>query len=195
MRALDHAVEAIYSNRHQTFTDTLAAEAIRLLFRHLPASIRTEGEERLAHRGQCQTAAWCSLYGAINVRLGISHALGHKIGPTWNVPHGVTSCITLPHGMRFMAGIAPHRFALIAQALGIYFDPADPQPAARACADHVAAFIAQFDVPHSLHDAGVPREEVSRIVAPVHAEVNFAAVVDRAVSADEIANLLNAAYG
>jgi len=40
-------------------------------------------------------AAWFSLYGAINVRLSISHALGHKIGPTWNVPHGVTSCIML----------------------------------------------------------------------------------------------------
>jgi alcohol dehydrogenase class IV len=195
MRALDHAVEAIYSNRHQAFTDTLAAEAIRLLFRHLPASIGTQGDEQLAHRGHCQTAAWFSLYGAINVRLGISHALGHKIGPTWNVPHGVTSCITLPHGMRFMADVAPQRFALIAHALGIDFDPADPRPAARACADRVAAFIAQFDVPHSLREAGVPRTEVSRIVAPVRDEVSFAGVVDRPVTADEIAKLLDAAYG
>jgi alcohol dehydrogenase len=194
MRALDHAVEAIYSTRHQLFTDALAAKAIRLLFAHLPGSIRSTGDEQLAHRGYCQMAAWFSLYGAINVRLGISHALGHKIGPTWNVPHGVTSCITLPHGMRFMAGIAPERFEPIAEALGVGFDPANPKPAALTCADRVAAFIAGFEVPNSLRKAGVKREEVARIVKPVQEEVNFAGVVDRPVTVDEIAALLDAAY-
>jgi alcohol dehydrogenase len=194
MRALDHAVEAIYSTRHQLFTDTLAAKAIRLLFAHLPDSIRGTGDEQLAHRGYCQMAAWFSLYGAINVRLGISHALGHKIGPTWNVPHGVTSCITLPHGMRFMAEIAPERFEPIAETLGLAFDAADPKPAALACADRGASFIAQFEVPNSLHKAGVKREEVARIVEPVQEEVNFAGVVDRPVTVGEIAALLEAAY-
>ena len=195
MRALDHAVEAIYSTRRQAFTDALAVKAIRLLFEHLPASIRESGPSRLAHRGQCQMAAWFSLYGAINVRLGISHALGHKIGPTWNVAHGVTSCITLPHAMRFMADIAPQRFEAIAEALDIAFDPVNPRPAALACADRVAAFIAQFDVPHSLREAGVRHEEVARIVEPVHEEINFAKVVDRPVTGAEIARLLEAAYG
>jgi alcohol dehydrogenase len=140
-------------------------------------------------------AAWFSLYGAINVRLGISHALGHKIGPTWNVAHGVTSCITLPHGMRFMAGIAPQRFEGIAEALGIDFDSGNPKPAALACADRVADFIAQFDVPNTLRKAGVKREDVAAIVGPIHEEINFAQVVDRTVTVDEIAGLLDAAYG
>jgi alcohol dehydrogenase len=194
MRALDHAVEAIYSTRSQPFTDTLAVKAIRLLVGHLPLSISSKGHASLAHRGQCQLAAWFSLYGAINVRLGISHALGHKIGPTWNVPHGVTSCITLPHGMRFMADIAPQRFEGIAEGLGIEFDRNDPRPAALACADRVADFIAQFDVPRTLKAAGVSREDVTKIVAPIHEEINFAKVVDRPVTADEIAGLLAAAY-
>jgi len=194
MRALDHAVEAIYSTRAQPFTDALAVRAIRLLVEHLPGSIATKGAASLAHRGHCQMAAWFSLYGAINVRLGISHALGHKIGPTWNVAHGVTSCITLPHGMRFMAGIAPQRFGGIAEGLGIPFDAADPRPAALACADRVAQFIAQFDVPHTLKAAGVKREDVAAIVAPIHEEINFAQVVDRPVTVDEIGGLLAAAY-
>jgi alcohol dehydrogenase class IV len=97
--------------------------------------------------------------------------------------------------MRFMAEIAPQRFGPIAEPLGIPFDPSNPRAAALACADRVAAFIAQFDVPHSLRAAGVAREEVARIVAPVHEEVNFAGVVDRLVTADEIARLLDAAYG
>ena len=60
MRALDHAVEAIYSTRHQLISDTLAAKAIALLVEHLPASIKTSGDETLAHRGYCQMAAWFS---------------------------------------------------------------------------------------------------------------------------------------
>ena len=93
-----------------------------------------------------------------------------------------------------MAGIAPERFEPIAEALGVGFDPVNPKPAALACADRIAAFIAGFEVPNSLRKAGVKREEVARIVKPVQEEVNFAGVVDRPVTVDEIAALLDAAY-
>jgi alcohol dehydrogenase class IV len=96
--------------------------------------------------------------------------------------------------MRFMAEIAPERFEPIAEALGVAFDAAAPKPAALACADRVAAFIAGFDVPNSLRKAGVKRDEVARIVKPVQEEVNFAGVVDRPVTVEEIAGLLAAAY-
>ncbi len=103
MRALNHAVEGAYSTRHQLVTDTLATRAIALLNAHLLPSLQTHGDDELEHRLQCQLAAWLSIFGMSNTRGGISHALGHQIGPMWNVPHGVTSCITLPHVMRFMA--------------------------------------------------------------------------------------------
>ena len=124
MRAMDHAVEVIYSSRHQLIADTLGARAISLLVNHLPASLKTTGAESLAHRGQCQLAAWFSIFGIMSTRVGISHALGHQIGPMWDVPHGVTSCITLPHVMRFMADVAPERFGPIAEGLGVRFDDA-----------------------------------------------------------------------
>jgi len=103
MRALDHAIETIYAIRHHPLSDTLAAKAISMLVEHLDASIKSSGDEQLAHRGFCQMAAWFSIYGSMNTRFGLSHLLGHQIGPRWNVPHGVTSCVTLPHAMRFMA--------------------------------------------------------------------------------------------
>jgi len=194
MRALDHAVEAIYSIRHQLLTDTLATRAIALLFEHLPASIKTTGDAAISHRGYCQMAAWLSIFGGMNTRFGVSHALGHQIGPKWNVAHGVTSCITLPHVMRFMAEIAPERFGPIAEGLGVTFTPEEARRSALECADRVAAFIAQFDVPHNLREAGVPRAELGQIVAPVFEEIDRAKVVDRAVSREEIVSLLERAY-
>lgn len=194
MRALDHAVEAIYSIRHQMLTDTLAAKAIALLIEHLPASIKTKGEQSLDHRGNCQMAAWFSIFGGMNTRFGVSHAMGHQIGPKWDVPHGVTSCITMPHVMRFMADIAPQRFGPIAEGLGVKFDPSNARPAALECADRVQTFIAKFDVPHTLKDAGVKRSEIPEIAEPVHSEIEHAKVVDRPVNREEIVALLEAAY-
>jgi len=194
MRALDHAIETIYTPRHHPLSDALASKAIALLVEHLPASIHTQGMERLAHRGSCQFAAWFSIYGSMNTRFGISHLLGHQIGPRWNVAHGVTSCITLPHAMRFMAGIAPERFGPIAEGFRVPFDPAKPKAAALACAERTADFIAQFDVPRSLKDAGVPRAEITQIVPTVLHELEKSGVVDRPVTAQDVTALLEAAY-
>jgi alcohol dehydrogenase len=194
MRALDHAIECAYAIRHQPISDALAAKAISLLFQHLPASIRTTGEQQLAHRGHCQMAAWFSIYGAMNTRFGLSHLLGHQIGPRWDVPHGVTSCITLPHAMRFMAEIAPARFGPVAEGFGIPFDIASPKTAALACADRTADFIGQFDVPRTLRAAGVPREEIGEIVGPIAHELAHMGVVDRPVTEQEILELLEACY-
>ena len=40
IRALDHAVETLYSDRHHPISDPLAARAIEMLLEHLPASWR-----------------------------------------------------------------------------------------------------------------------------------------------------------
>jgi len=194
MRALDHAIESSYAIRHHPLSDALATKAIALLVEHLEASIKTTGPERLAHRGYCQLAAWFSIFGSMNTRFGLSHLLGHQIGPRWDVPHGVTSCITLPHAMRFMAEIASARFGPIAEGFGVAFDPRNPKPGALACADRTAAFIARFDVPRTLQAAGVPRGEIGQITATVVHELERQGVVDRPVTQQEVLTLLETAY-
>lgn len=194
MRALDHAIETIYTPRHHPLSDALGSRAIALLVEHLPASIRTNGADQLAHRGYCQFAAWFSICGSMNTRFGISHLLGHQIGPRWSVAHGVTSCITLPHAMRFMAGIAPERFGPVAEGFGVPFDIVDPKSGALACAERTAQFIAQFDVPNTLKAAGVPRAEIGQIVPTVLRELEKSGVVDRPVTEQDVRGLLEAAY-
>ena len=195
MRALDHAVEGSYSTRHQLVTDTLASKAIALLNAHLLPSLQTHGDDELEHRVQCQLAAWLSIFGmSSNSRGGISHALGHQIGPMWNVPHGITSCITLPHVMRLMAGVAADRFAPIAQGFEVRFDPRSPRSSAMECADRTAKFIGKFDVPTRFRHVGVPREEISRIAGTVLEEVKRANTVGVEVTREELVGILEAAY-
>ncbi len=194
IRALDHAIECAYAIRHQPISDALAAKSIELFSEHLHPSITTKGDEQLEHRGHCQFASWYSIFGAMNTRFGLSHLLGHQIGPRWDVPHGITSCITLPNSMRFMAEIAAERFGPVAEGYGIPFDRSNPKPAALKCADRTEQFIAQFDVPKRLRDAGVPRDEIGSIVGPITHELAHMGVVDRPMTEQEVQALLEACY-
>ena len=96
--------------------------------------------------------------------------------------------------MRFMAELAADRFGPIAEGFGIPFDPDNPKPAALACADRTAEFIAQFDVPRTLKAAGVPRDEIGQIVEPIAHELEKMGVTDRPLTEKEVLNLLEACY-
>jgi alcohol dehydrogenase class IV len=194
VRALDHAVESIYSVRHHPFSDALASRAIAMLVEHLPCSIRSGASDRVEHRGHCQVAAWLSVFGIANTGFGLSHALGHQIGPRWQVAHGFTSCVMLPHAMRFMARVAPERFGPIAAGLGQSFEMATAAADAAACAERMAAFIAQFEVPRRLRDAGVPTGEATDIAAVVYESVERSQVIGRPLVLDELRQMLVDAY-
>ena len=194
IRALDHAIESIYSVRHYPVSDAAASSGLTMLLQHLKPSLDMSDPRMLEHRQECQLAAWMCVFGVTNAGFGLSHALGHQIGPRWDVPHGMTSCITLPHAMRFMADLAPERFKPIAEGFGVPFDPSDPKRAALACADRAAAFIAQFDVAQRLRDVGVPGDELTEVAGVVHDVMDSAHVVDRAVTKDDIVRLLASAY-
>jgi alcohol dehydrogenase class IV len=62
------------------------------------------------------------------------------------------------------------------------------------CAERMAKFIAQFEVPQRLRDAGVPREEIGTIAATVLDEVERSNTVGRPVTRENLVKLLEAAY-
>ena len=191
MRAVDHAVETLYSTYEHPVSASQAAAALRVLASRLVPSLDAT---RLDDRLQCQTAAWMSVQGIGYAGLGLSHALGHQIGPRWNVAHGVTSCITLPHAMRAIARKRPDRFEAIAGALHIPFETGNPSPAALACADVVAGLVARLGLPSSLSAVGVPRAELDGVAAVVHDAMTHALRVGHAVTLAEVSSVLAAAF-
>ena len=64
----------------------------------------------------------------------------------------------------------------------------------RPGAGRTAQFIASFDVPHSLKDVGVSRNEIQQIVPAVLHEVKERAVVDKPITEAEVVALLEASY-
>ncbi len=168
IKALDHAVECFLSPHHQPVTDALALEAVRLLFTYLPRSAADPAD--LAPRMQCQIAAWMSLFSPASVRGGLSHALGHQIGARCDVPHGVTSCITLAPVMRFLAPVSAARQALLAHAMSMDGDQGGSAAPTVAAADAVAALVRRLDLPATLRDAGVDERAIDGIARAAYHE-------------------------
>ena len=52
------------------------------------------------------------------VAKGASHGIGHVLGGTAHVPHGYTSCIMLPHVLRFNEPVNAERQKWVSEALG-----------------------------------------------------------------------------
>lgn len=158
IRSLDHAVETLYSPGVHPVSDVLAIQAIQDLFEFLPLSSRDA--ENLAYRQKCQLAAWMSYFApaSVGAASGMSHTIGKRIGATYGVPHGVTSCILLPPVMRYKALQAEDaaRLAPAARRLDLVPANASDREVALAFADAVQNLVRRLGLPGRLRDVNVP---------------------------------------
>lgn len=117
IRALDHAVEGFLADGEHPLSDVLCLEAVRRLFETLP---RARAEPEIASiRTENQLAAWFSFTLPGPTAGGLSHTMGKQIGARYGIPHGVTSCLLLPHVMRYRASRTPERLAALSAATGV----------------------------------------------------------------------------
>lgn len=167
IKALDHALEAVWAIRPHPYADTLGLEAIRLLFQHLPAS---RDAANVQSRAACQFAAWMSIAAAGAAGMRLSHFLGHQIGARLHIPHGITSCILLPSVMRHLRDQTLGAQCRIADAMGISDGGRTHEERAAAAADRLQDFISGLGLPSTIAAAGGTAEDVSAIT-----EASFAA--------------------
>ena len=146
IRALDHAVEAFLADGQHPFSDVMALEAIRRLFDSLPRA--KAAPEDLGVRTENQLAAWFSFTLPAQSAGGLSHMMGKQIGARHGIPHGVTSCLLLPHVIRYLEGRMPDRIALLAEATG-------GDPAAR-----VQGLVASLGLPQHIAAYGIGEPEL-----------------------------------
>ena len=153
IRAVDHAVEDLCSINSKPFSDGTSFHALRLLGRGLRAVKANPGD--LDARLDCQLGSWMSIVGSsAGVEKGASHGIGHVLGGTAGVPHGYTSCVMLPHVLRFNHAVNAPRQKLVSEALGRPDEPA---------AEVLAALIAELGLPRTLRDVGVSAALLDRI--------------------------------
>ena len=153
IRALDHALATWCSTNPTPLSDAYSFYAARLLLISLRKVL--DSPDDLQARLDCMKGAWLSILGpAAGVKAGASHGMGHALGGTAGMPHGETSCVMLPHVLRYNASVNADRQAVIAASVG---SPATP------LADIVAALIAHLGLPTRLRDAGVSEKVIPAV--------------------------------
>ncbi|KUJ09448.1 alcohol dehydrogenase IV [Mollisia scopiformis] len=117
IRSLDHAVELLYHPLASEIpTKRLALEAIRDLFTYLPLS-KSDPKDGTV-RQKLFLACYASLFPFLYTGgVGLSHSIGHALGATYSIPHGITSCLTLAPVVNLKASTKPDEAKMIARVL------------------------------------------------------------------------------
>lgn len=155
IRSVDHAVEGWCAARRVPIADAANREAMRLLAAALPA-IRRDPRD-LEARALAQHGTWLSRIASMaGIPYGASHGIGYLLGGGRGVPHGITSCVTLPAVMQWNESANADRQAEVSAAFG------DGRESAAAA---LRRFISGLGLPTRLREAGIAREELEAIAA------------------------------
>ncbi|AQR94661.1 aldehyde-alcohol dehydrogenase [Clostridium saccharoperbutylacetonicum] len=100
--ALIHAIEAYVSVLASEYTNGLALEAIRLIFKYLPQAYE-EGTTNVKAREKMAHASTIAGMAFANAFLGVCHSMAHKLGAEHHIPHGVANALLINEVIRFNA--------------------------------------------------------------------------------------------
>ena len=112
--ALTHCLEAYVSVLASEFTNGLALEGIRLIFKYLPDAY-AEGTTNVKAREKIAHASTMAGMAFANAFLGVCHSLAHKLGATHHVPHGIANAMLISEVIRFNAVDNPRKQASFPQ--------------------------------------------------------------------------------
>lgn len=111
---LVHAIEAYVSIMASEYTNGLALEAIRLVFKYLPQAY-SEGTTNVKAREKMAHASCMAGMAFSNAFLGICHSMAHKLGAFHHLPHGMANSLLINKVIKFNASDAPTKQAAFAQ--------------------------------------------------------------------------------
>ena len=156
--AMVHAIEAYASAsaNNNPISRQLALQALGLL---------GGAVERAVHDGSDRQARADMLLGAMlagqafaNSPVAAVHALAYPIGGHFKIPHGLSNALVLAHVLRFNAVVAPAPYAEMAPYVFPAVSQMEPQEAAAAFAEEMAALAERCGLEARLRDVGIPQD-------------------------------------
>ncbi len=169
--ALTHAIEAYASVLASEYTNGLALEAIRLIFKYLPESYE-KGAAAVKAKEKMHYAATIAGMAFANAFLGICHSMAHKLGSMFHLAHGLANALLISEVIRYNKTdvpkklatfpqykypLAKERYARIADYLGLGGKDADEK--VEKLIEAIEQLKKRVDIPASIRAAGVDETE------------------------------------
>jgi len=188
MDALTHALEALTAKPANFLTETLALEALRLVFRHLPAAFRDIRHDAGAREGLMAGSLLAGMaFG--NSDVGAVHCLAESVGSLYDVPHGVANAVFLPDVMEFNLPAAEAKYATAARAAG--FEARDRKQDAARLIHEVRELSRTLSIP-AFGDLKIPERDFEIIARKSYENNSNPSNVREASAADYLAILRGA---
>ena len=130
--AVTHCLEAYASMMATEYTDGLAIESLKNIFKYLPRAYENGANDPEAREKMANAATMAGMAFA-NAFLGVCHSMAHKLGAYHHIPHGIANALMIDLVLRFNAAEVPakmgtfpqydhphtlRRYAEVAEALG-----------------------------------------------------------------------------
>ncbi|HTR64884.1 MAG TPA: iron-containing alcohol dehydrogenase [Terriglobales bacterium] len=153
MPAVDHAIEALCSTGAHPMSDAASIQALKLLAASLPQTHDNPAD--LDARLDSLCGMWLATMDLQSgVPMGASHGIGHALGGTAGVPHGVTSCLMLPWVLRWNKAVNADRQFTVSAAMN---------ETGVDAGDIVAHLVQRLGLSGQLRNANVSREQFEEI--------------------------------
>lgn len=112
--AVTHALEAYASVMATDYTDGLALQALKVIFKYLPRAY-DNGLTDIEAREKMANAATMAGMAFANAFLGVCHSMAHKLGAFHHLPHGVANALMIEEVLRFNVSEVPAKMGTFSQ--------------------------------------------------------------------------------
>ena len=112
--AVTHALEAYASMLATDYTDGLALQALKVIFKYLPRAYEF-GTTDVEAREKMANAATIAGMAFANAFLGVCHSMAHKLGAFHHLPHGVANALLINEVIRFNSAEVPTKMGTFSQ--------------------------------------------------------------------------------
>jgi len=112
--AVTHALEAYASVMATDYTDGLALQALKVIFKYLPEAYEN-GQTNVEAREKMANAATMAGMAFANAFLGVCHSMAHKLGAFHHLPHGVANALMIDEVIRFNSAEVPTKMGTFSQ--------------------------------------------------------------------------------
>jgi len=154
MDALSHVVDAYISQWKNDFSDGLAIKGLDMIFKYLSRSYSDPTDKEAKEKMHIAATIAGLSFG--NSQAGLSHTLGHTIGAVFHMPHGKACGICLPYTIQYAAKEVGDLIVELARYTGIQ---KDGEEAINEFVEKIFGLMDKLDIPRSLKDAGIKRED------------------------------------
>ena len=161
--ALTHAIEAMASTWKNEFSNGICLKAIELIFKYLPI-VYKDGKDMEARDYLHQAATMAGLAFA-NSQLHIGHGMSHSWGAVFHTPHGRAVGLFLLYVTQYClnnpdeSDISTEILGRSSKKLGWAKWADDNRKAAFILIEKLKELMKEVDLPMSLKDLGISRED------------------------------------